>query len=144
MADARDQTDHRRPHPSPEKLAGAFLQFDLRAEIEQLSHEEGSKEGQNAKTLVKYDDFRLVLITLEPNTRIPWHHTAGRVSIQTITGHVRVRANDRTFDLPMGSILTLDRALPHDVEALERSALLLTIAWGEEARETREALGGRA
>jgi hypothetical protein len=40
-----------------------------------------------------------------------------------------MRALGRTFDLPAGSLLALDRGLPHDVEALEDSAFLLTIAW---------------
>jgi hypothetical protein len=38
----------------------------------------------------------------------------------------------RSFDLPAGGLLALDQALPHDVEALEKSALLLTIAWRSE------------
>jgi hypothetical protein len=29
----------------------------------------------------------------------------------------------------LGGLLALDRGLPHDVEAIEESALLLTIAW---------------
>jgi quercetin dioxygenase-like cupin family protein len=40
-----------------------------------------------------------------------------------------VRAQGRTFDLPAGSLLALDQGIPHDVEALEESAFLLTIAW---------------
>jgi hypothetical protein len=40
-----------------------------------------------------------------------------------------VRAEGRTFDLPTGRLLALDHGLPHDVEALEESAFLLTIAW---------------
>ena len=141
---ANEAAGHRRPHPSPDQLESAFLQFDLRAEAEQLRRESGSKAGQNAKTLVKYDDFRVVVITLDAGTHIPWHHTAGRVSIHAVSGHVRVRAGDRAFDLPAGSILALDRTLPHEIEALEQSAVLLTIAWGEAAIETREAMGGRA
>jgi quercetin dioxygenase-like cupin family protein len=147
MAGGEDQAaghGHRRPHPSTEQMEGTFLQFDLGAEIERMRREEGSKAGQNAKTLVKYDDFRLVLITLDRGAHIPWHHTAARISIQAITGHFRVGTDDRTFDMPTGSILALDRTQPHEIEALEPSALLLTIAWGEEAMETREALGGRA
>lgn len=137
-------TDHRRPHTSPEQLAGSFLQFDLGAEADRLRREPGAKAGQNAKTLAKYDDFRIVLITLEAETRIPWHHTAGRIAISIVSGHVRVHADGRTFDMPAGSLLALDRTLPHDVEALEPSALLLTIAWGDEAREARDALAGGA
>lgn len=145
MADgAPPGAERRRPHQSPGQLAASFLQFDLASEIDQLRREPGAKAGQNAKTLVKHDDFRVVLITLEPDTRIPSHHTAGRISISTISGHVRVHAEGRTFDMPAGSLLALDRSLPHEVEALTPSAVLLTIAWGEEALDTRDALGGRA
>jgi quercetin dioxygenase-like cupin family protein len=46
-----------------------------------------------------------------------------------------MRALGRTFDLPLGSLLTLDRGAPHEVEALEDSAVLLTIAWPGKNRD---------
>jgi len=78
---------------------------------------------------VKYDDFRIVLIALRANARMPDHRAEGRISVHTLRGHIRLRALQRTFDLPAGSLLALDRDLAHDVEALEDSVLLLTIAW---------------
>jgi quercetin dioxygenase-like cupin family protein len=68
-------------------------------------------------------------MTLKTGMRIPGHQTEGRISIHTVAGHIQVRARGRTFDLSTGSLLALDRKLPHDVEALEDSAWLLTIAW---------------
>jgi quercetin dioxygenase-like cupin family protein len=106
-----------------------FLEFDLTRELEQLDREPRPTSGHNAKTLVKYDDFRIVLIALRAKARIPGHQAEGRISVHTIRGHIRIRALQRTFDLPTGSLLALDRGLAHDVEALEDSALLLTIAW---------------
>lgn len=126
------------------EMAGRFLQFDLNEEIKRLRLGEEAAAGQNARTLVKYDDFRIVLITLEATARIPLHHTAGRISIHCVAGRLRVHAEGRSFPLPTGGLLALDRTIPHEVEAVEQSALLLTIAWGEEALEAREALGGRA
>jgi quercetin dioxygenase-like cupin family protein len=117
----------RRPHSQP--MAAAYLEFDLARELEQLHHEPGWSSGQNAKTLVKYDDLRVVLIALKPHARLPEHETEGRIAIQMVAGRIRVRAQGRTFDLPMGRLLALDQGLPHDVEALEESAFLLTIAW---------------
>jgi hypothetical protein len=38
-------------------------------------------------------------------------------------------ASERTFNLRPGGLLALDRAVPHEVTALEESAILLTIAW---------------
>lgn len=125
MSDA--SSDHRRPHPQP--MAGAYLECDLAREVDELRREPGWSSGQNAKTLVKYDDLRIVLMVLKAAARIPAHQTAGRISIHTVAGHLRVRAQDRTFDLPAGRLLALDQGVAHDVEALEDSALLLTIAW---------------
>jgi quercetin dioxygenase-like cupin family protein len=121
------QVHHRRPHPQP--MAGPYLEFDLGREIEQLHREPEWATGHNARTLVKYDDLRVVLTALRAHARMPTHHTEGRISIQTIRGHIQVRAAGRTFDLPAGSMLALDRDLPHEVEALADSVVLLTIAW---------------
>jgi hypothetical protein len=42
---------------------------------------------------------------------------------------VRLVVGEGTVDLALGGLLVLDRAVPHDVEALEDSAILLTLAW---------------
>jgi quercetin dioxygenase-like cupin family protein len=125
MSDASNA--HRRRHPND--MAAPFLEFDLASEVDQLHREPGWQSGQNAKTLVKFDNLRIVLMALKAHARIPGHHTEGRISIHAVSGHIQVRAEGRTFDLPAGTLLALDQGLPHDVEALEDSAILLTIAW---------------
>lgn len=79
----------------------------------------------------------MVLIALKTHARLPGHQTDGRISIQTVAGHVLVRAQGRTFDLPTGRLLALDQGVPHDVEALDESTFLLTIAWP--GRDTKQA-----
>jgi quercetin dioxygenase-like cupin family protein len=110
-------------------MAATYLEFDLAREVEQLHREPGWASGQNARTLIKYDDFRVVLTALKRGTKIPGHQTEGRISIHTVAGHIQVRAQGRTFDLAAGGLLALDRGVAHDVEALEESAFVLTIAW---------------
>jgi hypothetical protein len=73
-------------------MAAPFLEFDLNRELEQLHGEPEWNSGQNAKTLVKYDDLRVVLTALKARSRLPQHQTKGRVSIQTVVGHILVRA----------------------------------------------------
>lgn len=46
-----------------------------------------------------------------------------------------MHAHDRMFDLPMGRLLVLDREVPHDVEAVEDSVFLLTVATPEGASQ---------
>lgn len=128
MSDAaRREPAHRRPHPPP--MASPFLEFDLMAEVDQLRRETTWNTGRNARTLMKYDDFRVVLTALQANRRIPEHTTEGRISVHMLSGHIRLHACGRTFDLRPGSLVALDQGSPHDIEALEESAFLLTIAW---------------
>jgi quercetin dioxygenase-like cupin family protein len=127
-----EHTDTQAPHTRPhgQSMAATYLEFDIDAEIERLHGETAwASSGQNARTLVKYDDFRVVLAVLRAGGRIPEHRTEGRISIQTLRGHLQVKAEGRTFNLPAGSLLTLDRTVPHDVDARADSAFLLTIAW---------------
>jgi quercetin dioxygenase-like cupin family protein len=106
-----------------------FLEFDLVRELRQLHDEPTWTNGHNAKTLVKYDDFRLVLMTLRASAQVRGHKAPGRTCIHMTSGHLRVHALGRTFDLLPGGLLAFDKAVPHDLQALEDSVLLLMIAW---------------
>lgn len=117
------------PERAAQRLSGAYLAFDLQAELAQVRLERGYREGdRNANTLVKGDNFRIVLTALRAGTRLQEHQAAGWVSIQTIAGRLRVRLADETVELPAGHLLALAAHIAHDVEALEDSAFLLTVA----------------
>jgi len=55
------------------------------------------------------------------------HQSVDPLSIQTLAGHINVRAAQRMFDLLVGSLLTLERGTAHHFEALEESIVLLMI-----------------
>jgi quercetin dioxygenase-like cupin family protein len=110
-------------------MAERIMEFDLPAEIHRLQAETTWSTGQNARTLIKYDDFRVVLTALQAKVRIPEHKADGRISVHVLTGHIQLRASGRTFSLRPGGLLAIDQGVPHGVEALEESAFLLTIAW---------------
>ena len=122
------QTSRTGAQRTVEPTAGVFLEFDLNAQTEQLKCEPAWQNGRNAKTMVKYPDFRIVLMLMKAKTRIEEHHADGRISVQTVAGHIRMHVAGRDFDLPVGHLLALDHEVRHDVEALEDSAFLLTIA----------------
>lgn len=127
MSDVPRSESHRRPHSAP--LENVFMELDLPAEIERLKGETARSSGHNAKTLINYNDLRVVLMVLGTKARLAEHKSEGRISVQVLTGHIQFTAVERTFRLRPGGLLALDRGVPHDVEALEESALLLTIAW---------------
>ena len=103
MSDTPHHEVHRRPHTPP--MADPFLEFDLQAEIHRLQTETTWNTGQNARTLIKYDDLRVVLIALAAKTRMPEHKADGRIAVHVLSGHIQVRASGRTFNLRAGGIL---------------------------------------
>ena len=113
----------------PGPIGGPFQELALPEEIERLWQEPLWQGGRNSKTLVKHADLRIVLTGLRANHCLHEHQAAGSISVQTLRGHIRLHVPGRTFDLPAGRMVSLDQALRHDVEALEDSAYLLTIAW---------------
>ncbi len=115
----------------PQQLSAPFLEFDLHAQIELLRSEERYQHGHNSKTLAKYPDFRLVLTVIKASAVIARHQTAGRISVHTISGHIRMYVGERLLDLPAGRVLVVDQGISHDVRAVEDSAFLLTVAWPE-------------
>ena len=121
------EPDRRRPHAGP--VVSPFLEFDLNAEIDRLHADSTWSTGRNARTLVRYESFRVVLTALRSGVRIAEHRTDGRISIQVVHGHLRLNAAGRSFDLRTGGLVSLDHSEPHDLEAIEDSAFLLTIAW---------------
>lgn len=110
-------------------LSAPLLNFDLNQEIEKLKSEARWQSGHTAKTLVKYSDFRVVLVAIKSGGRLVEHRTEGRISVHTLVGNIRFRTADQTYDLPAGHMLTLEREIPHEVEGIVDSAFLLTIAW---------------
>ena len=101
-------------------------EVDTHAVLDELQRD--LTHGHTARTLAKHGELRILLLALRKDAVVPEHKADGRVSIHTIRGHVRVRAGERTFDLSAGRLITLEPGERHDVEALEDSGVLVTIA----------------
>ena len=121
-------------------LAEPLLQIDLERELQQLRREDSwqRETGRSSKTLAKYPDFRIVLILMKSGTRMRQHRAEGRISIQQLKGQVCIHLADRKVNVSAGQLLVLDCGVLHDVEALEESALLLTISWRREKSDASE------
>lgn len=116
------------------QLANEVIRRNIGSELQKLKKAQSwqRESGRSSETLVKYDEFRIVLVRMKPGSYMSHHRAEGPISIQAIQGKIRVHLpEDRIEELEPGDLLTLDRCLEHDVEAVEESAFLLTIAWPE-------------
>jgi quercetin dioxygenase-like cupin family protein len=106
-----------------------LLHVQLTEQLERLRQEPTWRtSGRNAITLTKEPGLRLVLMLLSKGTRLPEPRAAGPLTLHVLTGSMTFRAGDRAETLASGELIVLESAIPHEVEALEESACLLTLA----------------
>lgn len=129
----QSQWPHGSSQQTPIMMPGRSAEFDLEQELDELRRSSEWESGIARKVLIRYPDFQITLRRMKANTRIPEHHNPGRICVQTVRGHIRMHAEGKLFDLPQGKMLVLDRAIAHDVEAMEESVFLLTVAYPDGA-----------
>ena len=108
---------------------GDFAQFDLVQEMKESEQQKPWQTGHTAKTLFKKADFRMVLIAMEKGSVLKEHHADGTLSVQVLKGSIRFTTQGEARILQVNSVVMLAASIKHEVEALEESAFLLTIAW---------------
>jgi quercetin dioxygenase-like cupin family protein len=99
--------------------------FDLDEEVQRAGQQSGDR---NAVSLVKHRDFTVTLLALRGGSHLHEHSAKGSISLQVIAGVIRLNAGGEQKTVSTGTICVLDREIPHSVEALEDSTLLLTAA----------------
>jgi quercetin dioxygenase-like cupin family protein len=111
-------------------LDAPLLRLDLAREAEELRRgEPWQTNGHHAKTLLKYPNLRVVLIAFREGARMGEHRAPGQLTLHVLSGEVQLRLPEQIVDVSAGSLLTLDGALPHDLEARRDSVVLLTLSW---------------
>ena len=116
------------------ELANDVIRKNIQGELEKLKDAESwqREAGRSSETIVKYPEFRIVLIRMKPGSYMSHHRAEGPISVHSVFGKIRVHLpDDRMEELNPGDLLALERGLEHDVEAVEECAFLLTIAWSE-------------
>ena len=130
----RHTTNNRKSMTRLPGLANEVIRKNIQDELEKLKGAEAwqHEAGRSSETIVKYPEFRVVLIRMKPGSYMSHHRAEGPISVHAVLGKIRVHLpDDRMEDLHPGDLLALERGLEHDVEALEECAFLLTIAWPE-------------
>jgi quercetin dioxygenase-like cupin family protein len=106
-----------------------FARFDLNAEILDSESRKPWSSAKHSKTLVKKDDLRVILFTMESGSTLKEHHADGSITVQVLRGEIRFRVQDREHWLRTGEMLTLGPSIRHSVESVGDCAFLLTISW---------------
>lgn len=104
--------------------------FDLAALTRTIRAGDGyARDGHGARTLVRADDLRIVLVAMKEGAVIKEHRVRITASVHALEGRVRLQLPERAVEVAAGSVLVIPPDVPHDVQALEESAFLLTLGW---------------
>ena len=110
---------------------GGVALIQLADEISRLRQRlESSNEDRQAASLVKDYGLNVMLMLLKKGARLHEHRTKGPLTVQVVSGTVLFVGANAHNELAAGTILAVDRDVPHSVEAREESVLLLTTALG--------------
>lgn len=114
---------------SDRPIAVPFLHFDIAEQVRHLKQESVWASGtRNAITLTKEPGVRVVLTVLKQGTKLHEHQASGPLTIQVISGRLDLHAAGQSIVLAPGEVAVLESAVAHELEAIEESAFLLTIA----------------
>jgi quercetin dioxygenase-like cupin family protein len=85
------------------------------------------REGRTARTLVHAPDLRVLLVAMRAGATMAEHQAARTVTVQLISGALRLATAEGPVELEEGHLLHLEAGVPHDVVAKTDSAFLLTL-----------------
>jgi quercetin dioxygenase-like cupin family protein len=127
MERATQDDDRLRTRPS-ERFAGSEHLFDLNAEAEKLLREPGgARNGHRQITLFRRAGISLVLIVFETDGYLVDHQADGFVTVEVLSGEVRMTTQRGEHAMPQGSLLVLEPGVRHDVRAVTASRMLLSV-----------------
>lgn len=125
-----DQAKHQARHPHNENFLaqGGSIAVDVRAEIARLKGEPAwTDNDRHGSSLVKGDGINVALMMLKKGAKLQQHHTRAPITVQVIEGKINFIAKGKTQVVTAGTLVALDRGIEHSVEALEESAIVLTV-----------------
>lgn len=109
-------------------LSGAALRFSLAEERARVNDPDLlTRNGRNARTLVKEGRLRVTLVMVAAGGRIAPHQTEGPITVHVLDGSLRFRAAGKEHALSAGDLLAVDAGVEHAVESESGGTFLLTV-----------------
>lgn len=124
---SEQQPDRLRQHPEERFRAPQHL-MDLEQVAQKLLAEPLSgKRLHRQETLYRHHPMTVALFLFEPGAQLPPHLAEGVVTVHVLEGHIQMLVEGEERAVKAGQILVMAPGMKHDVRAIEKSRMLLTV-----------------
>ncbi len=100
---------------------GEMIVFDL------PTLAEFSDSGPNVRILSDVGTSRVVLFSFRMGQRLREHHASSPLLVQVVSGTVAFEARGHAIEVAAGSLLQLERNVPHSIVAISDAIVLVTM-----------------
>ncbi len=109
-------------------LNAPLVEMDLNKFIIKLKQEVSWVEkDQNSITILKSDNYTVVLMGMKENAELKTHTANGNIIIQVLEGEINFKTDLHSSLLDKGQMIALQSNINHSVVAIIESFFLLTI-----------------
>lgn len=110
-----------------ERVSGDTITLWLSRELEIVRRDLERVSDRSARTVIKNESLRVVLIGVRPGGEIREHVADGPITIHVLEGCIDVYTTRATWTVGAGMLLSLGGGVRHSVSSSEGSIFLLTI-----------------
>jgi quercetin dioxygenase-like cupin family protein len=90
--------------------------------------EVSAAQERKKKTLIDTADLQVFLLYIRENGEVPAHRTKGEITVQILTGNIRMGVDGSEYPMSAGCLLPIGSNVPHQLRAEEDSVCLVTMA----------------
>jgi quercetin dioxygenase-like cupin family protein len=120
-----DQDRLRRP--PRERFAGVERVFDLGALFAGLASESVERQGHMQKTVYKHGRLTSAVFAFERAGRLERHRVEGEAVLLVLEGELEVAVDGEKRRVAGGQMMLLDPGVEHEIEARERSQVVMHV-----------------
>jgi quercetin dioxygenase-like cupin family protein len=103
------------------------IEFFINDEVNPVKQEPEWISGSRNSPLVNTVNLSIVPTVLHKNATLCGHEVEGPITLQVLSSSINFGVSGQPRTLEQGKVITLDKGIPHDIQALEDSEFWLTV-----------------
>ena len=124
-----------------ERVSSDTIALWLSRELEVVRRDLERVSERSARTVIRNESMRVVLIGVRPGGAIREHAADGPITIHVLEGCIDVETNIASWTVGAGMLLSLGAGIRHSVSSSEGGIFLLTISTPSVAASVTTAMG---